>query len=85
MKPIRGDTPQEVEYLKRSAKLWLVLEQGAVTPYREDLVYNTGSGIEIGYHRFFSNSPGEERVRHCLQLQYLLGFSGKEVKTFHYQ
>ena len=92
MEPILRDTPQEVEYLKRSLvlKLSLEFEQGAIMPHRQNLVLNAGRGIEIGNYILFSNSLNDKGERHCLKLKNLLGFSGtqvlvKIVKSFHDQ
>ena len=70
VKPIRGDTPQEVEHPKRTLMLQLgmVTEQGAVSPHRQDLVLDVVMVIEKRNNMFSSNFSGKEREWHIFLL-----------------
>ena len=81
MKPLGGNTSQEIENFTRSLmlKLWLGSEEGAVIPHRKDLMSDSGTGIEKTDHIFPTNSPDEEREGNCLQKQNLSGFFWAKV------
>ena len=70
VKPIRADTPQEVEHPKRTLmlQLGLVTEQGAVSPHRQDLVLDVVMVIEKRNNMFPSNYSDEEREWHIFLL-----------------